>query len=469
MPRVSGIDVMFLYGETPAWHMHVSGLVVMDPATAPDGFEAEAARSLIAERLASAPQFRWKLRDVAFGLDRPAFVEDDDFDLANHFHDATVPSPGGATELGELVGNLLERKLDHSHPLWEVWFIDGLADGCVATLTKIHHSIIDGMAGADLVGVIMDVEPLPQPRPPASVAAPEPAPSFAGGLAATVANAMRAPARTAAFAVQTIEQAGVFGRHMVRGTAAGLPMFAARSSVNGHLTPRRTLAYTSVAMDDARRVKDALGVKMNDVVLALVGGALRSWLAERGELPARSLVAEVPMSLRTDATRNHIGTQVANSFVTLATGVADPVERVHAIHRSSTDAKSLQRDLAAHKRVNLSDVPPPRLLGLAMRAFASGGLEARIPPIYSVIVSSVPGPPLELWVAGAKVRGVYPIGPLLYGSAVNVTALSLDDRIDFGIVSCPDVVADPWAIADRVQDELATLVAACSARTPVSR
>jgi WS/DGAT/MGAT family acyltransferase len=245
---------------------------------------------------------------------------------------------------------------------------------------------------------------------------------------------------------------------MLRGTTAGLPFFTARSAMNGPLTSRRTLAYTSVPLTDVYALRSAFDVKVNDIVLALVSAALRRWLLAGDALPRRSLVAEVPVSVRTESTKDYVGTQVANSFVTLATDIDDPVDRLHAIHRSSIDARTLQRDLAAHKHVNLSDVPPPRALGLAVRLFGASGLEGRMPPIYSAIVSSVPGPQMDFYVAGAKVEAVYPIGPLLYGSGVNITALTMGNHIHFGIVACPDVVEDPWPIADGIPEAVAELL-----------
>lgn len=450
MPRVSGMDVMFLYGETPSWHMHASGLIVLDPSTAPSGFDADTAEAFYIERLRSAPQFRWKVRDVAFGFDRPTFVEDEDFDFAHHFHRVEVPAPGGRREVGAVVGELLERKLDRTRPLWEIWLLEGLKGGRVACLTKMHHSIIDGMSGVDVASVTMEVSPEPSPPPPVRDLITEPAPSLLSGIAGALGSAVRAPYRTARYAAQTVEQGVVFARHLLGGTAAGLPFATARSSVNGPLTPRRTLAYASVPLSDIKRVRDSFDVKVNDIVLALVSSALRGWLIGRDELPRRPLVAEVPISVRTESTKGRVGTEVANSFVSLATDIDDPVERLHTIHRSSVDARSLQRDLAAHKRVNLSDVPPPRLLGLAVRAFGASGLEAHIPPIYTAIVSSVPGPQVDFYVAGARVEAVYPIGPLLYASGVNFTALTMGDHIHFGVVACPDVVTEPWAIADGI-------------------
>jgi WS/DGAT/MGAT family acyltransferase len=470
MARVTGIDVMMLYGESAGWHMHVCALTILDPSTAPERFDADALWAVFKERLVLAPQFRWKVRDVAFGLDQPAFVEDEHFELQHHLHRAALPRPGGERELGELAGQLMARRLERSRPLWEMWLIEGLDGGRFALLTKIHHAVVDGTSGVDLGQLLMDVEPVPAPRdgPPAATTGPPP--SALVSAAGAIGNALWSPVRMARYAAQIAEQAVVMGRHLLRGTAAGLPFATPRSALNGAITQRRELAFTSVPLADAIRVQRAFKVKVNDVVLALVADALRSWLEGLGSLPDRSLVAEVPRSVRTTATRHDVGTRVANTFVSLATDVTDPAARLLAIHRSSQDAKALQHDLAAHKQVNLSDVPPPRLLGAAVRGFAGSGLESLVPPIFSLIVSSVAGPTVDFYMAGAKVVGTYPMGPLLYGSGLNVTALTLGDRIHFGLVACPDVVPDAWPIAERLPGALADLVALCPpAGRPVVR
>ncbi len=457
MTRVTGMDVMFLYGGSANWPFYVGVLTLLDPSTAPGGFDPGKLRALFKERLALAPQFRWRVWDVALGFDHPVFVEDENFDVDHHFHHVDLARPGTQLQLGDLAGRLMTRPLDRSRPLWDMWLIGGLEDGRFALLTKIHHAVIDGMSGADLAGLIMDIEPVPALREATTLTPPEPPPSLAGSATGAIGHTILSPVRTARYAVQFAQQAAILGRHMLQGTAAGLPFFTARSRLNGALTPRRSVCFASVPLPEVLRVKDAFGVKVNDVVLGLVSEALRSWLDDRGELPSRPLVAEVPVSIRTAATRHDVGSRVANSFVSLATNIGDPVERLRTIHHSSRDAQAMQREFAACKRVNLSDVPAPGLLGLAVRAFAATGLDARIPPIYSAIVSSIPGPAIDFYMAGAKVNAIYPMGPLMYASGLTVTAFTLGDQIHFGLVTCPDVVPDGWAIADRLQGALGQL------------
>ncbi|HET6966320.1 MAG TPA: wax ester/triacylglycerol synthase family O-acyltransferase [Acidimicrobiales bacterium] len=458
MTRVSGIDVMMLYAETPSWQMHVSGLMIADPSTAPDGFDAGVFRSGAAERLASLPPFRWKVREVALGLDHPVLVDEGDFDFDRHFHHVSLPGPGSPRQLGGLVGALMSKPLDRSLPLWEMWLIEGLQGGRVAVLTKIHHALIDGASGVDLTSLLLDVEPSPSGHPLPSFPPPDPPPSAISSALRATANLMATPLRLGRYATQVVEQGAVAGYHLLRGSNVGLPFRTGRSALNGPITSAREFAYVDLPLSDVRAVRVAHRVKVNDVILAAVAGSLRAYLLERGGLPSRPLVAEMPVNMRSEKNRMDIGTRVANTFVSLATDIEDPVERLRAIHRSSIDAKQVQHDVGARKHLDLSDVLPPLLTGAALRAYSRSGLESLVPPIYSLIVSNVRGPDFDLYLGGAKVVGIYPMGPLLYASGLNITALTLGDRIHLGLVACPDRVPDPWSVAEllpKALDELA--------------
>jgi len=457
MQRVEGMDVLFLYGETAAWPMHVSGLTMLEPPDEPETFPARV-RSLLQERLPLAPLFRCTLHTAPLGLDRPVLVDNAELDVDRHFHFVTLPKPGTRRQLGDLAGELMARRLDRSSRLWEFWLIEGLQGGRVAMLTKVHHALIDGSSGADLTAITMDTEPVPRDlsafRPSVQ---PETAPSGVIPLLRALKETAGTPLRTARAAAQMMRQGAVAAADVFRGTAAGLPFQTARSSLDGTLTPRRTLAFTDVPLREIQRISTAFGVKVNDVVLALVSTSLREYLDGRGELPHRPLVAEVPVAVRTMETKERIGTQVGNMFVSLATNVDEPVERLHAIARSSREAKDMRRRVAAHKRMSMADVLPPVALGAALRAYSASHLEGIVPPIFTLIVSSVRGPAQDFYVAGARVAGEYPMGPLLYGTGLNVTALSMGDRTHFGVNACPDIVADPWLIADGIRAALAEL------------
>ena len=451
MRRLGGLDAAFLYGETPSWHMHVSGLLVADPSTAPDGFSFERLRDLTAQRLPLLPQFRWKLHEVPFGLDRPGWVEEDDFDLDYHLRHIAVPPPGGPAQLGDLVGDLVSYKLDRSKPLWEMWVIEGLEHGHVAVLTKIHHSIIDGVSGAGLAQIILDLEPEPTAVDVQQVDSlhAQRVPGWPELFGVGLVRTMLTPIRVARYSGQLARQGLALAGFARRRSTPPFPFQAPRTPFNAELTPHRRVANASVPLSRVKAIKDAFGVKVNDVVLALCATALRRYLAERDQLPDAPLVAQVPVSVRSgDDTQP--GNQVAAMFASLATDVDDAGDRLRAIYESTQSAKEMRQALEAHKIMNLTDTTPPGLIALAARMYTAAGLE-RIPPPFNVIISNVPGPPFPLYMAGARLLSLSPMGPLLYGGGLNITVLSYIDSLDFGFLACRDLVPDIWAIANGIE------------------
>jgi diacylglycerol O-acyltransferase / wax synthase len=459
--RVSGVDAAFLYGETTSWHMHVSAVLIADPSTAPEGFSVDLLKERITERLHLAPQFRWRLVEVPFGVDRPVFVEDPDFDIDLHVRRIGVPPPGRPEQLGNLIGDLVSIKLDRRKPLWEFWVIEGLEGGRVAVLAKVHHSIVDGITGSELASVLFDLAPAGTEVPPEEAPRPvEPVPNpfelFFHGLA----NSFGTPWKLAQFAGQTVRQGLSFLGFTRDGSPPPIPFQAPRTSFNTELTPHRRFAATSVPLAEVKRIRRAFDVKLNDVVLALCAGSLRRYLEAGDELPASPLIAQVPVSMRTDDDRGEVGTKVGAMFASLATDVADPALRLLAIHESTKGAKEMQRALAADKIMGITEAAPPALISLAARMYTAAQLDRRTPPIMNLIISNVPGPPFPLYVAGAEIEAMYPMGPLLYGTGINVTVFSYRDSIDFGFMVCREVVRDPWSLAEGIDEALAELVKA---------
>ncbi|MGZ4709311.1 MAG: WS/DGAT/MGAT family O-acyltransferase [Acidimicrobiales bacterium] len=468
MKRMSGVDAAFLYGETPAWHMHVSAVLLTDPSETPGGFSAERFEQRIASRLHLVPQFRWKLVEVPLGLDRPGWVEDPNFDISYHVRHIGVPPPGGPEQLGNLIGDLVGYKLNRNIPLWEMWVMDGLADGNVAILAKVHHSIIDGVSGSELATVLFDLEPDPDDEDEDEIAAHHeigPVPSSAELVARGVGRMMMSPYRFARFTDQTVRQGLKFIGFQRRAKPPSIPFQAPRTSFNAELTPHRRFAYTSVSLDEVREIKDAFGVKVNDVVLALCAGTLRRYLEKGDELPSTPLIAQVPISLRTDADHGEVGTKVGAMFASLATDIDDPVARLGAIHESTQGAKEMQQALAADKIMGLTELTSPGLISLAARMYTSAGLSSLTPPIMNLIISNVPGPPFPIYTAGARVEALYTMGPLLYGTGINITVFSYDGRIDFGFMVCRELVADPWSLPEGIPIALSELLTAARART----
>jgi WS/DGAT/MGAT family acyltransferase len=457
--RVSGVDAAFLYGETTAWHMHVSAVMVADPSGDDgEGFSVQRLRHQVAERLHLVPQFRWRLVEVPFGLDRPRFVEDPDFDIDNHIRRIGVTPPGGPEQLGNLIGDLVGIKLDRRRPLWEFWVVEGLEGGKVAILAKVHHSIIDGVSGSELATVVMDLEPNPPPVPPPDhPRAVEAVPNQLELLLHGIGHTVSTPLRTARFVRGSFRQGLKLVGFQRRTVPPPIPFQAPRTSFNTELTPHRRFASATIPLAEVRRVKDVFGVKVNDVVLAVCSGALRRYLHARGELPDAPLIAQVPVSLRADDDKTGVGTKVGAMFASLATHLTHPVERLLAIHESTQGAKEMQQALAAEKLIGISEMAPPALISLAARMYTAAGLDSRTPPIMNLVISNVPGPTFPIYCAGAKLEAIYPMGPLLYGTGVNITVFSYEDSIDFGLMVCRDVVDDPWSIAEGVAEAFAEL------------
>lgn len=466
MKRLGGTDALFLSLETPSWHQHVGGLSIIDPEGRDITYDEFVIK--VGERLPYAPKFRWRLKETPFGLDRPMWIDDEDFDVRRHVRRIGVPSPGGAKELGEVVGTLMSSQLDRRRPLWEMWFIEGLAGGRIAVFLKYHHCLLDGMAGASLATVLLDLSPdataplAPLPSLEEQTAGSEPSDLEVLGRLALAAPTR--PLRTLRYMSGMVAK-GAAAVQGLRDHENRAILRAPVTPFNDAIGPRRELSFASVSMADVHALKVAHDVKVNDVVLALTAGALRKYLEKHGALPDTALVTAVPVSTRPDGDQSHTN-QISNMFVSLATDIDDPVERLQAIKRSTQSAKAMRNAIGAREIQSLGEVASPLILSSAIKTIYRTSLMSRIPLRINTVVSNVPGPNIPLYMCGGKVVAVFPSSVILEGMGLNVTVFSYLDRIDFGIHVDPDLVPDVWVLADQVPAALAELMEASGLGRP---
>jgi WS/DGAT/MGAT family acyltransferase len=460
MLRLSGLDATFLYMETPTSYMHVAGLAVFDPSDVPGGFSVEAVKDVYASRLHLAAPFRRRLVEVPLGLHHPLWIEDPDFDLDWHIRHIAVPAPGTLEQLCELAAHLVSIQLDRTRPLWEMWLIEGLENGYVAALSKVHHAAIDGVSGNEITVAVLDVTPEPrQVDPPTTPWQPDRVPSDIEMLGYAMSSLARQPLAAAKATRRTAEGMVALRRRArqpdIEPPAGGGR--APRTSFNSALTPHRSFAATSVSLDDVKFVKNAFGATVNDVVLAICGGALRRYFDSRDEHPDGPLVAMVPVSVRADTEKGDLGNRVSQMGVSLATDIDDPVERLHNIHEHTQYAKGNLQAIGADTLSNWVEFAAPALLGRAARLYSRTKMADRHRPLFNVTISNVPGPAFPLYSAGARMVANYPMGPIFDGGGLNMTVMSYMDHLDFGLVACSDLIPDVWVISQGLEDSLEEL------------
>lgn len=458
MDRLSGLDASFLYLESGAQLMHVCGLILVDPATSPDGYDFDKFRDELAMRVADIAMFNRKLKLVPGGIDFPVWVMDEEFDIERHVHRLAVTEPGGDRELAEITGHLAGIPLDRSRPLWEMHVIEGLANGKIAVFTKMHHASVDGVSGSNMISHLCSLEPdAPPPDLGSSPGMPElqRVPSDLELIGRGVAANLTKPWLLSKLVAPTAKSLAVSARRARQGTAMAAPLTAPRTSFNGTITGHRSIAFTDVSLASIKEIKQAVpGATVNDVVLALSGGALRRYLQERGELPATSLLATVPVSVHAESQRAEGRNKVSAIFCRLGTDIEDPLERITAMSATNANAKEHHKAVPADTLQEWADFAAPRTFGLAVRMVSGLKLADKTPVIHNLVISNVPGPPVPLYFLGARMDALYPMGPIFHGAGLNITVISNNGQMHIGAIACSEMMPRAWDLIDAFPAEL---------------
>jgi len=487
MRQLSGVDTSFLNIETATSFGHISSLSIYErPADDPEFDPYEVFRNQVESKLGLLEPFRRRLVEVPLGLDRPYWISDPDFDLDFHVRHIGVPGEGSQKQVGDLVGRLIGRPMDRSRPLWEAYVIEGLASGEFAVLLKLHHSTIDGAAGAEMIAMLLD----PERGENDGEWSPEAEPGPGELLARTAFGMMKTPAKGVRLQVKFLNELGRVTRsrgitNVARSIQRGIPGPAGdlvrkalgsgaspdeqdqvpllprfggpRTPFNASITAHRRFAYRTAPLAHIKAIKTELGATVNDVVMAVCSGALRRYLASHEALPDTNLIAMVPVSIRTGEETNKWSNRVSAIFADLPTTVDDPIQRVADVHTAMVAAKGQHDLMPADMISDLSTLAPPALAVRAARIAARTRMADRTNPPANLVLSNVPGPRSPLYLAGATLQHYYPVSTVIDGQGLNITVQSYVDALDFGLVSCRELVPDLWDLADMLVDEISIL------------
>lgn len=451
MQQLTPLDAANLYMETPTSYWHVATLVVFDGTTS-DGAGHERMIERYRDRLPLLAPMRRKLVEVPLHLDYPYWADDPDLDLDAHIHRITLPPPADDAQLAEVIGELTARRLDRRRPLWELYVIDGLPDGRIAHLTLCHHATADGTAFVRMLMNLLDHD-ADGGHDPIPTIAPEVAPSPVDMVRNAVASIATWPLRQGRVAARLLPGLPRLAGSLTRASLRVAPP----TPFNATIGAGRAVAFTSMPLDGMRAVKDAVGVTLNDVVLATCAGALRTYLERAGGLPADPLRAMIPVSVRADDEPDEYGNHVSATVTSLHTDVDDPIERLTLIGRSSAAAKEVATAIPGDLQGDVVALIPAMVAESAMRLVGSAR-SFDLP--FNVVVSNVPGPRIQLYADGAEMLHYYPFAPIVDGLGLNISLFSYAGQIEFGLNACRELVPDVWELCTMLQESFEQLRAA---------
>jgi diacylglycerol O-acyltransferase / wax synthase len=478
MRQLTSLDVQFLAAEDGRTHGHVSAVSILDPSTAPGRqLTLTEITRVFRERLHLLPPLRWRLVEVPLGLDYPYWIDDPDFDLEFHLRELHLPPPGNLDQLADQVSRIVSRPLDRSRPLWECYLIGGLEHGNVALLIKIHHAVVDGVSGAEILGMLFDTDAGGRQLPPAPPPDGDPTPGTWSLLARGLGGPPRQLTRAATAIPRSIEHldtlptlrnipgvgvaSGAVHRLRTRNRDGRLLQRPAgrapRTRFNTRISPHRRIAFGTLSLPQIKAIKNACGATVNDVIVTLSTAAIRDWLISHHDLPDDPLLAMIPISVRTEAQIGTFGNRVSVMIVPLATNELDPLRRLRLTHERLRAAKERHQAVPADILTNANHLIPPSLFARAAGVTAAFAAAGRLSPPYNVVISNVPGPSVPIYAAGARQIASYPVSVIHDAVGLNVTVFSYQDRVDFGLVADRELIPDLHRITASLQNSLTEL------------
>lgn len=475
MEQLSGQDASFVYLETPNTPMHIGSVAIYDPSSAPGGLvRFKDILRHIESRLDKARSFRQKLVRVPLDLDHPYWVEDANFDLEFHVRHVALPQPGDWRQLCIQVARLHSRGMDMSKPLWEFYVveglnnIDGIPKGSFALVSKVHHAAIDGMSGVELSSAIHDLEPMAVGDAPLSDWKPEDDPKLPEMLIRTWLKSVSQPIQFAKTVANTVPGIGRLARDIAGGDVSLKGAKMAPSTIfSGKIGPHRVFDGTVFQLADIRTIKDRLeGATVNDVVLSIIGGALRDYLEGHKALPKTSMSAMAPISVRAEGEKEALGNLVSAMVVQLGTHIADPAERLCYIAKESQNSKAMTKAVGARTLTDYSQFMPAALAGLGARLYTRLGVSNLHSPVFNCVATNVPGPRIPLYFAGAKLVRMMGLGPIFDGMGLINTIYSYGPEIAISFTSDRAIMPDPANYATALQRSFDALLKADMGDTP---
>lgn len=473
MQQLSALDASFLYLETPTTPMHVGGVAIYDPSTAPGGIvRFKEILAHMEQRLPLAKTTRQRLVRVPMNLDHPWWIEDPKFDVEFHIRHIRLPKPGDWRQLCIQIARLHSRPVDQNHPLWEMFVIEGLdnipgiPEGAYAIYTKTHHAAIDGATGAELTAVMHDLTAEGSRPNIRDTWVPDRMPTDAELLTRSIGNGLRQPMKLLEVVQNAAPGLAKVALNNLRGgdelKAYDHPVPKVR--FNGKVTANRAVEAIRFPLEDAKAIKNAVpGATINDAMLAVVGGALRRYLDHYGELPEDSLVAMAPINVRTKEQEGTAGNQVSQMLVTMRSDIENGKERLAAVHEGTSKSKAMTNAIGARNMTDMTEFLPSSLAGLAARLYTQLGVANQARPFFNCVVTNVPGPQVPLFAAGAKMIANLGLGPIFDGVGLIHAITSYNGEIAITAVACRQMMPDPDYYAECLEASLAEMKASCAA------